>query len=55
MDSINFIANFVKGNENDYMLVNDDGTIDGIGTSFMDVFGIKITKLPISMICPQSH
>ncbi len=37
--SINIIATFVKANENDYMLVNENGIIDGIGINLKYLLG----------------
>lgn len=31
LDSINLLATFFKANQNDFMLVNEDGFIDGLG------------------------
>jgi len=54
-DSINLLATFVKANESDYMIVNDEGIIDGIGFNFIQLLGHKTVKLPFSMICNQSR
>lgn len=53
-DSINLLATFVKANESDYMIVNDEGIIDGFGYNFIQLLGQKAVKLPFSMICNQS-
>lgn len=45
------MASFVKANENDYMLINEDGIIDGLGINLKNLLGSDVTKLPFSMIC----
>ena len=36
------------------MLINNEGIIDGLGKSFIDILGIKSAKLPFNFICNQS-
>jgi polynucleotide 5'-kinase involved in rRNA processing len=51
IDSVNLIAAFVKANENDYMIINEDGIIDGVGMNFKMILGEKVAKLPLDLIC----
>lgn len=36
------------------MIVSNDGIIDGIGKTFIELFGIEAIRLPFNMICSQS-
>lgn len=54
-ESVNLLATFVKANESDYMIINDEGVIDGIGFNFIQLLGNKSVRLPFSMICNQSN
>lgn len=53
-DSINLFALFVKANENSYMIVNDEGNIDGAGRDFIDIFGNRVAKLPLNYVCKEA-
>jgi|LakMenEpi03Aug12_release.lakeMendotaPanAssembly.Ray.scaffolds.fasta_scaffold662542_1 hypothetical protein len=50
-DSINLLATVFKGNVNDFLIVNQDGIIDGLGNNFRKYLGVQIAKLPFSAIC----
>jgi hypothetical protein len=54
-DSVNLLAAFFKANHNDYMIVNQDGIIDGVGVNFTKVLGGQIINLPLSSICDNSR
>lgn len=54
-DSVNLLGTFLKGNENDYLLINDDGIIDGVGLNFRKILGNQIAKIPFSSICDNSE
>jgi len=47
IDSVNLVAAFVKANENDYMIINEEGIIDGVGMNLKLLLGYKIAKLPL--------
>lgn len=36
------------------MIVNDEGNIDGVGMDFIDVFGHKVVKLPLTSVCLEA-
>jgi hypothetical protein len=48
------MVTFIKINENDYMIVNDDGIIDGVGLKFRTTLGQKVSKLPLSIVCSSA-
>ena len=52
---MNLLATFLKGNENDYLLINEDGIIDGVGLNFRKILGSQIAKIPFSSICDNSE
>lgn len=54
LESVNLLAAFMKVNENDYMIINEDGIIDGVGMSFKQALGFKVPKLPFEVICPKA-
>lgn len=45
----------MKANENSYMIVNDEGNIDGVGMDFIDIFGHKVAKLPLHSVCLEAE
>jgi hypothetical protein len=51
LDSINLLATVFKGNANDYLIINEDGIIDGLGNNFRKYLGANIAKLPFSAVC----
>lgn len=50
-DSVNLFATFFKANFNDYMIVNESGTIDGVGNNFTKALGDQIVNLSLDSIC----
>lgn len=54
-DSVNLFATFWKANFNDYMIVNEEGIIDGVGMNFAKVLGAQIVKLDLNTICENGH
>jgi hypothetical protein len=36
------------------MIINDDGIIDGVGLRFRNTLGLKVAKLPLSIVCSQT-
>lgn len=55
LDTINILATFLKANENDYLLINEDGIIDGLGLNFRKILGSQIAKIPFSTICDDTE
>ena len=55
LDTINILATFLKANENDYLLINEDGIIDGLGLNFRKILGNQIAKIPFSTICDDTE
>lgn len=49
-NTINIIATCFRDNDKDFMLVNNDGIIDGSGIKFSSLLGSGISGLPLSMI-----
>jgi hypothetical protein len=54
LNSVNLMASFIKANENDYMIINEEGVIDGVGLKFKTLLGFKLAKLPLSIVCSQT-
>lgn len=53
-DSVNLLAIFFKANQNDFLIVNEEGFVDGLGLNFKKNLGFEIAKLPLSAICDNS-
>lgn len=39
LDSVNLLATFFKANQNDFLLINEEGFIDGLGLNFKKALG----------------
>lgn len=47
---LHFITNIFKLNENDYLIVNSEGKIEGIGRKFLKVFGEAAKRMPLNLL-----
>ena len=49
-DCVNLIGCFFKENDEDYMIVDNNGIIVAAGTSFINTLGRSIINLPLGLI-----
>ena len=52
-DSVNIIATCFQDNDQDFMIINDSGVIDGAGYKFRTLLGSKVVGLPLKLVCSE--
>ena len=54
-DYVSLIAACFEENANDYMIINENGVIDGAGHRFINLLGSKIVGLHISLLSDKEQ
>jgi hypothetical protein len=47
---LHFITNIFKLNDTDYLIVNSQGKIEGLGKKFIKVLGESAKKMPLDLL-----